>query len=216
MWIVLILAAAPLLLMAVLFFERRGALRFRVATKTVLSSMFLLVALLQPRAGGGYFLWMLSGLGCCLVGDICLALPGRRQFLAGLVSFLVGHVLYVFAFSLVASWSPWAGMVQIMAVIASVVVFLWLRPHLGTMLVPVMGYIVVISTMVCLALSVGANTGLSVASRFLVVSGSLSFYVSDILVARQRFVSETLVNRLIGLPLYYAGQFMLAYSVGLV
>jgi hypothetical protein len=35
-------------------------------------------------------------------------------------------------------------------------------------------------------------------------------------VARQRFVSEGFGNRLLGLPLYYAGQFLLAWSVGLI
>jgi hypothetical protein len=37
--------------------------------------------------------------------------------------------------------------------------------------------------------------------------------VSDILVARQRFVREAAWNRLVGLPLYYAAQLLLAYSV---
>jgi hypothetical protein len=31
-------------------------------------------------------------------------------------------------------------------------------------------------------------------------------------VARQRFVVDAIVNRRIGLPLYYAGQFLLAFS----
>jgi hypothetical protein len=40
--------------------------------------------------------------------------------------------------------------------------------------------------------------------------------VSDIFVARQRFVTKAFVNRSAGLPLYYAGQFMIAFSTGLV
>jgi uncharacterized membrane protein YhhN len=42
------------------------------------------------------------------------------------------------------------------------------------------------------------------------------FYVSDIFVARQRFVRTEFLNRRIGLPLYYGGQFMLAFSVGFI
>jgi uncharacterized membrane protein YhhN len=42
------------------------------------------------------------------------------------------------------------------------------------------------------------------------------FYVSDVFVARQRFLKTEFLNRLIGLPLYYSGQFMLAFSVGLL
>ena len=49
-----------------------------------------------------------------------------------------------------------------------------------------------------------------------ILTGAVSFYVSDILVAHQRFVMEHFYNRLIGLPLYYTAQFLLAFSVGLV
>ena len=34
----------------------------------------------------------------------------------------------------------------------------------------------------------------------------------DLFVARQRFVAEAFINRLIGLPLYYAGQLLIAWS----
>jgi hypothetical protein len=41
-----------------------------------------------------------------------------------------------------------------------------------------------------------------------------AFYLSDLFVARQRFVAPAFANRLYGLPLYYLGQFLLAFSVG--
>ncbi|MBW2297136.1 MAG: lysoplasmalogenase, partial [Deltaproteobacteria bacterium] len=44
--------------------------------------------------------------------------------------------------------------------------------------------------------------------------GALSFYVSDLFVARDRFLKNESLNRLLGLPLYYGGQFLLAFSVG--
>ncbi|TFG38533.1 MAG: hypothetical protein E4H39_00070 [Syntrophobacterales bacterium] len=46
--------------------------------------------------------------------------------------------------------------------------------------------------------------------------GALCFYFSDIFVARDRFFRKEFLNRLIGLPLYYLGQFLLAFSVGLI
>jgi hypothetical protein len=42
------------------------------------------------------------------------------------------------------------------------------------------------------------------------------FYFSDILVARQRFVKNRFFNRASGLPLYYAAQFMIAFSTGMI
>jgi len=44
----------------------------------------------------------------------------------------------------------------------------------------------------------------------------VSFYISDLFVARDRFFKTEFSNRLLGLPLYYAGQFLLAFSVGLI
>ena len=46
-----------------------------------------------------------------------------------------------------------------------------------------------------------------------VAAGALLFYVSDLAVARHRFVKAELLNRAIGLPLYYAGQVLIAMSV---
>ena len=69
-------------------------------------------------------------------------------------------------------------------------------------------YASVISIM--LAFAVG-----TVVARFdpRILAGALLFYLSDLLVARQRFVAPGLVNRVVGLPLYYAGQVLLAWSV---
>jgi hypothetical protein len=42
---------------------------------------------------------------------------------------------------------------------------------------------------------------LSFPGRFLVLNGAFSFYLSNIFVARQHFVQQSFLNRLIGLPL---------------
>ena len=46
--------------------------------------------------------------------------------------------------------------------------------------------------------------------------GDLAFYLSDLGVARQRFVSPGLINRFVGLPLYYGAQLLFAFSTGMV
>jgi hypothetical protein len=40
------------------------------------------------------------------------------------------------------------------------------------------------------------------------------FYLSDLAVARQRFVHASFVNRAFGLPLYYAAQILIGLTVG--
>lgn len=72
-------------------------------------------------------------------------------------------------------------------------------------------YIVVISVMVA-AWSVTNNSDAAVQGRIMIITGALMFYFSDIFVARERFVTHEFANRLIGLPLYYTGQFLLAFS----
>jgi len=43
--------------------------------------------------------------------------------------------------------------------------------------------------------------------------GAVLFYVSDICVARQAFVEKSYLNPLLGLPLYFGGQVLIAYSI---
>ncbi len=45
------------------------------------------------------------------------------------------------------------------------------------------------------------------------LAGAVSFYVSDLSVARDRFLAPGFSNRIWGLPLYYGGQPLLAWSV---
>ena len=75
----------------------------------------------------------------------------------------------------------------------------------GDLRAAVVVYCAVISVMLWLALGV---------DRLEVRLGALLFYLSDLLVARDRFVRPGLVNRVVGLPIYYAGQLLLALAVG--
>ncbi len=84
------------------------------------------------------------------------------------------------------------------------------------MLIPVVAYVVVITVMVIGASSILGERSADLSGRMLVFSGAILFYLSDIFVARQQFVVSQYVNRLVGLPLYYAAQFMIAFSIRLL
>jgi uncharacterized membrane protein YhhN len=71
----------------------------------------------------------------------------------------------------------------------------------------VAAYIVVISVMVPLAAGTVAAHG-----QPAIAIAALAFYVSDLSVALDRFVSPGFVNRAWGLPLYYAAQLLFAWS----
>jgi uncharacterized membrane protein YhhN len=209
-----VLAAAAGLLAALLVFERRRHETGVLATKTPLSLLFITMALLQPRPDPLFSGIMLAGFVLCLGGDVFLALSPAWTFRAGLVSFLLGHVAYIAAFATLAA--PGVATLPGLAVagLVSAVVFVWLRPHLGRMTVPVLAYVVVITAMVAMAWTVLVHEAFGSGFRALLFAGALAFYASDVFVARDRFVSRGFVNRAVGLPLYYAGQFLLALSLG--
>jgi uncharacterized membrane protein YhhN len=84
------------------------------------------------------------------------------------------------------------------------------------MLIPVLLYILVITVMASGAWTVFWKSSFPISGRTLILVGSFCFYFSDLFVARNKFIKEEYRNRLLGLPLYYTGQFMLAFSMGLL
>jgi uncharacterized membrane protein YhhN len=178
-------------------------------TKLAASSGFLLVAVTAGALELGWGRWLFAGLALSFVGDACLLGHGKSTFLAGLVAFLLGHVSYCVAFVLHGFVWTSALVVAPVLLLAAYVVDRWLGDRVEpAMRVPVRAYIVVISTMVCLAF--GAWRG---GAPALLLLGALSFYLSDLAVARDRFVQQDFFNRLWGLPAYYLGQLCLAMSV---
>lgn len=212
----LIVLLAAGLMPLLLFYEKKEDRKGLLPTKTVLSSLFIVAAAVQPHPDMRFYYWLLGGLILCLGGDVCLVFPSEKTFLLGLIFFLLGHVLYIFGFIHIAQAGrlAWGGAVVIFVVGAGV--YLWLRPHLGAMNIPVLVYSIVISIMLSGGWAVFCSAGQTLPARLLVFFGALSFYSSDIFVARDRFMQREMLNRTIGLPLYYAGQFLLAFSVGVV
>ena len=212
----LILVPAIILLALLLVFEKKDNVPGKLIFKTPLSLLFILTAILQSKSIPSYYSYMLIGFILCLGGDVLLIFPQRKAFLLGLVSFLLGHVFYVVAFFNVSQISSPAWIVTLIIVCVSIGVFFWLKPHLGSMMVPVILYIVVITSMVIGASSVLFDSSLSATGTKVVFVGALLFYLSDLFVARHRFIKPEFLNRMVGLPLYYSGQFLLAFSVGLI
>jgi len=184
--------------------------------KSILSLLFAITALLQPHSVPAYFHYLFVGLIFCLIGDVCLALPQKKAFMGGLTAFLVGHIFYIFSFLSLTSIFHWISTGVFIIFGVSAFIFLWLRSHLNSMFIPVLLYILVITVMASGAWAVFWKSSYQISGRTLILVGPLCFYVSDILVARNKFIKEEYTNRLLGLPLYYAGQFMLAFSIGLL
>jgi uncharacterized membrane protein YhhN len=212
----LIIILGIILLFGVLHYEKKKERTPLLITKSVLSLLFVITALLQPHSIPAYYHYLLIGLIFCLMGDVCLALPQKKAFMGGLVAFLIGHIFYIISFLSLTSIFYWisAGVFIIFGL--SAFIFFWLRPHLKSMLIPVLLYVLVITVMASGAWTVFWKSSFHISGRTLILVGSLCFYFSDLFVARNKFIREEYRNRLLGLPLYYTGQFMLAFSVGLL
>jgi len=211
---IFIILLGILLLFGLLYYEKKKVRRLLLITKSSLSLLFVLTALLQPHPVPAFFYTLFVGLIFCFIGDVCLALPQEKAFKTGLAAFLVGHIFYIFSFSSLIQVNLWISAGFFVLVGISALIFLWLRPYLKSMLIPVLLYILVITVMASGAWAVFLKSSFSISGRALLLAGSLFFYVSDIFVARDKFIKEEYRNRLLGLPLYYAGQFFLAFSIG--
>lgn len=207
---------ALLLLIGLLYFEKKENRTGLLPTKTLLSLLFIVCAISQVHLLQPYTMFIIIGLLFCLGGDVFLALPQPRMFLFGLISFLLGHVCYIVAFFVIASPGKMTLVGVIVTLIISAFVYIWLKPHLGSMKKPVIAYILIISIMMVGAWSVLDVEHQSYFGRLLIFVGATSFYISDLFVARDRFLKKSFFNRLLGLPLYYLGQFMIAYSIGMI
>src|SRR4030042_2243853 len=212
----LIIILGIILLFGTLYYEKKKNRIPLLITKSTLSLLFVMTALQQPYSVPAYYHYLFVGLFFCLIGDICLALPQKKAFMGGLVAFLVGHVLYIFGFSALTQIYDWISAWLFIFFCMSALIFLRLRPHLKSMLIPVLLYILVITIMVSGAWGVFWKSSSQISGRVFILLGSLCFYFSDVFVARNKFIKEEYRNRLFGLPLYYTGQFLLAFSVGLL
>lgn len=196
----------------------------KLLTKAAASLLFLLTAVLAaltPTAGAntpGYTTLMLLGLVFGFVGDVLLesqaVFPKKQRllFVAGLASFLLGHVFYIIVFARLApvGWLHFAVAAIVFALVMALKAAFKVDP--GKMLIPVMAYVAVISLMVGFA--VGAYVAAPGQLTMLVLVGALLFLVSDALLAYIYFGPKKVKPlRACNLSFYYAAQILLALTI---
>lgn len=204
----LCLAALSALLLA----EVKELPRVRWVAKPLASLGFLGAALSAGWPPSAFGVAVVIALTLSLVGDVLL-IPARREiFMAGIGAFLAGHLGFGAAF-LARGVSPlYAGIALAALLPVAWLVRRWLRPHVpAKMSVPVHAYIVVITLMVTLA--AGTLGHRSDREGVALAAAAVAFFVSDLAVARHRFVRAHFTNRLWGLPLYYGAQLVFAWVV---
>lgn len=186
--------------------EWSGSKMLAAITKPLASTGFLVAAAGAGAMKSRYGKWIVAGLALGWVGDVALLSRGKTGFLLGLGSFLAGHVAYAGAFVVRGVSLPATVGAAVVLVGPALVIWRWLEPHIADdMRAPVIAYVTVITAMVALAW----GTHLVVPSMVLVL-GAVGFFLSDLSVARDRFMGTGFANKAWGLPLYYAAQLALA------
>ncbi|MBK6530584.1 MAG: lysoplasmalogenase [Deltaproteobacteria bacterium] len=203
----LITVVSVALLLAV---TRRGPSLGERVLKPLASTAFIAAALAHGAHRTPYGAAILAGLAFSWWGDVLLISRAKRVFLAGLVAFLLGHVAYSVAFARRGVSVGATALALLLLLGPLVLVGRWLLPSVeARMRAPVLAYMAVITVMVALAVGTVAAHG-----EPWVLVGAVAFYLSDLSVARDRFIAPGWNNKLWGWPLYFGAQLVLAWCAG--
>ena len=141
----------------------------------------------------------------CL-GDVLLMLDGPMYFQLGLGAFLMMQIGYIVVF--------WTGSFRgiaipraIIIVVFAITLFMWIRPNLGGLFVPVFVYMLTITTMVLTTLN-RENKVQSDSFQWVFVGAAL-FMISDSLIAIEKFATPLPLREILVMLTYMAGQYLI-------
>jgi len=187
----------------------KGVRPAAVMAKVAASTSFVAIALVNGAAATAYGWAVLAALIFSWLGDMLLLSRKSMIFLTGMATFFIAHV----AFSAACAMRPVSIGIFAAGLAATglfgVLILKWLWPFLlGPHRFAVPVYLAAVMVMVSLAIAA------SVAELPAVVAvGAVAFALSDVSVARDRFIERDVINKAWGLPLYYLAQVIFAASV---
>ncbi len=173
--------------------------------ETISKPIPVLLLIFQVRPRSRFQLFILLGLIFSLLGDILL-LKNVDNFILGLASFLTAHILYIIAFLQrnnnlnIKSSLPFYG------VAAGIILFLY--PHLGSMKIPVIVYVIVIMTMAWRAYTQLRYNSVA----FMGFAGAVLFAASDLNLAIAKFVHYYDHSKIVTIILYWTAQYLITQT----
>ena len=175
-------------------------------SKAAASVSFIVLAVVNEASSTIYGRYILIALTLSLIGDLCLLSRKSHFLLAGIAAFFFAHVAFIAAFAELDPDRIYFVIALIGTTAAAFFVLKWLWNYLeGPYRVAVPAYLLLMILMASLALAANSVPVIGIAA--------ILFAVSDISVARDRFISRDIVNKAWGLPLYYIAQLLFAASV---
>lgn len=205
-----VLAGAALSALAAIACDWRRRLKPFYLFKPLTTALVITAAFASTTTASFYGMAVAVGLVFCMLGDIALMGSGDRAFMAGLGSFLIGHLMFVAAFlSGLRKIAPGAhALVGAVFGLAGLVI---LMPRAGKLRLPVLAYIMVLLAM-WLAADARFTQFVDGPSRLALLGASV-FIASDSLLAWDRFVGRLPLAQPLILGTYYPAIMLIAMSV---
>lgn len=188
-----------------------------IAKPGVMISLFIWLSLSVGLSGAA--LWFGLGVTLSLVGDVLLMISLDRFFMLGLVAFLLAHLAYIVGFNIPVPAINFFGIVfAVMIGLGGARVIRRILDRLpatgnGKMRLPIIIYSAVISVMLLSAMMKLVDISWSATSAALVGVGAFLFYLSDIILAWNKFVAPIQHGRIYNIAAYHLGQIALIAGV---
>jgi len=206
----------PLIVITVGFLIRAEIKKIKVQffilkpISTLLVISVAALSFISPGRNMIYSVGVLIGLVFSLGGDIALLYQERRKaFMTGLVLFLAAHIAYTAVFMILGRFTPWDLLIFLILFGLALAYYRLIKPNLGTMKGPVIVYMLIISLMFSRAFSCFFSPSFNSSQAWMIFSGAFLFFISDIVLAANRFWRPMKYHRL-SLIAYYGGQLLIA------
>ncbi|MCM3358248.1 lysoplasmalogenase [Psychrobacillus sp. MER TA 171] len=176
----------------------------KITFKLIPMLLIILFASVQPPGlPKSYKTLIILGLFICMLADGLI-----YWFIIGLITFLIGHIVYIFAFRRIKKNTipKWAAALLLLY---GLIMIIWIAGTLWTegefvLVVAVVLYIGVILTMGWHALQTG--------NRFAII-GAILFIFSDSILAINKFIVAIPYEHALVMLSYYGAQFLFSYSI---
>ena len=202
-----------LVVLALLIAELRDDRRAQFFFKPLAALGFVILALQFGALNSIYGKYILAGLLACAAGDVfLLARKSHRLFIAGMVAFALGHIIYSFGFmshgleleKVNGRKAFYIATIACMICLASAAIIIPKSERV--MRLPIIIYSVIITTMCVLA---------ALTYNIILIIAALAFAASDYFVGMDRFIDPKKIWALAITPLYFAAQALFALSVSI-
>jgi len=174
----------------------------------IFSLLFLYVFSLEKRLK-----WYVMALELCFFGDVFLLFTGNTYFIAGLISFLLAHLLFI---KIVVNRIKKTSILKvIIASIPFLILFLvliyFLKSSLNELLIPVIIYGLTISTFGAVSLLDYLQT--KTIKSIWMLAGAVVFILSDSLLAINKFHSSNEIFDVLIMITYIIAQYLIFKSM---